>query len=86
MANREHPVNDYQPGRPWGCCDRCAFNVRHDTLRKEWTGLMVCSDCYDPRPADLDPPRIYPEGLPIQDPRPDPGDVLGANLTTAADL
>lgn len=76
----------YIPGRPWASCDRCAFNLRLDELRDEWTGLRVCRDCYDPRPRDLDPPRIYPEGLPIPGARPDLGDTLGENTTTAADL
>jgi hypothetical protein len=36
---------------------------------------MVCSECYDPRPPELDPPRIWPEGLPIKDPRPEQPDI-----------
>lgn len=76
----------YRPGEPWACCDRCGFTYRHKDLRKEWTGLLVCPDDFDPRPADLDPPRIGAEGLPIRDARPDPGDVLGPNLTTREDL
>lgn len=81
-----HPVNRYQEGRNWACCDRCGFNFRHDQLRKEWTGLMVCAADFDPRPAELSPPSIYPEGQPVRDARLDPGDVLGPNLTTAEDL
>ena len=35
-------------------CDRCGFKFRNKDLRKEWTGLMVCSgprtnDCWEPR-------------------------------------
>lgn len=76
----------YIPGRPWACCDRCAFRYRLDELRTEWTGLKVCCDCYDPRPVELTPPRIGPEGVPVRGARPDPGDILGPNLTTRADL
>lgn len=79
-------IDQYIAGRPWGLCDRCAFQYRLDTLRPEWTGLKVCTTCWDPRPTDLDPPRIYPEGLPVANARPDPGDVLGANTTTREDL
>jgi hypothetical protein len=82
----EHPIDRYQPGGAWGCCDRCNFQRRHVELRKEWTGLLVCSDCFDPRPADLSPLRIIPEGRPIRDARPDLLDILGPNTTTAADL
>lgn len=86
MANRTHPINDYIPGGVWGCCDRCGFNFRLTELRTEWTGLKVCSADLDPRPAELSPPRIYPEGMPVKGARPDPGDVLGENTTTWDDL
>lgn len=56
----------------WAICDRCGFKVHHTKLRKEWTGLMVCPDDWDPRPADTRPPRLKPEGLPIRDARPEP--------------
>jgi hypothetical protein len=62
----------YRPGGVWGVCDRCAFKLRHAQLKKEWTGFLVCPDCWDPKPADLDPPVFYAEGLPIRDARPEP--------------
>lgn len=34
---------------PRAICDRCGFEFWFDQLRKEWTGLMVCSSCWDPR-------------------------------------
>ena len=57
-----------------GECDRCGFRRPHNTLRKEWTGLMVCTtgpeSCFDPRPPWLDPPVIDPlEGMPLPDAR-----------------
>lgn len=35
-------------------CDRCGFEYKSNQLRKEWTGLRVCSgpntnDCWEPR-------------------------------------
>lgn len=71
---------------PWGLCDRCAFKRRLRSLRKEWTNLMVCAECFDPRPAELTPPRVGPEGVPLKNARPDPGDLLGPNTTTPDDL
>lgn len=54
----------------WAECDRCSFRVRHADCRSEWTGLMVCSQCFDPRPPWLDPPFIDPlEGAPLPDAR-----------------
>lgn len=76
----------YRPGGVWAICDRCSFKRRHVQLKKEWTGLLVCDECYDAKPPDLSPPRIGPEGLPVRDARPDVGDVLGPNLTTRDDL
>lgn len=35
-------------------CDRCGFNFKASELRKEWTGLRVCRDCWEPRhPQDF---------------------------------
>lgn len=35
-------------------CDRCGFKFKAYRLRKEWTGLMVCSECFETRhPQDL---------------------------------
>lgn len=67
-----HVATKYIAGRPKACCERCGFIYRHDQLSKEWTGLMVCSPCWDPRPAEMTPPRVWPEGLPIDRPLPEP--------------
>jgi hypothetical protein len=68
-------------------CDRCGFQLKHYQLAKEWSGLMVCRECHDPKPAHLSPPRIYPEGLPLRDARPEPADViLGDNDVQPGDL
>jgi hypothetical protein len=71
----------------WAICDRCGFKFRHNQLRKEWTGNLVCRPCWDPRPADTKPPKVGPEGLPVRDARPepepvfrDPGDMGGDDL------
>lgn len=59
-------------GGPWGICDRCGFKYRLSHLRKEWTGLMVCKADWDPRPPEMRPPVLRPEGLPLRDARPEP--------------
>lgn len=68
--------HDFRPRGPIGglpvCCERCGFRVRPRGLRKEWTGLMVCGPCWDPRPADTRPPRLRPEGLPLRNSRYEP--------------
>lgn len=52
-------------------CDRCGFRFKSTQLRKEWQGLMVCKECWEPRhPQDfvrvpheeITPPWTRPEG------------------------
>lgn len=54
-------------------CDRCGYKHKNHQLRKEWTGLMVCSKCFEARhPQDLlKPPH---ESAPIPWMRPEPVD------------
>lgn len=48
---------------------------------------MVCGADYDPRPAQLSPPNIYPEGQPLPNARPEPEPVeLGDNDVQPEDL
>lgn len=35
----------------------------------EWDNLRVDAKCLDPRPPQMEPPDVYPEGLPFQDAR-----------------
>jgi hypothetical protein len=60
----------YGAGNPYGQCIRCGLVYRLSDFRKEYTGARVCKDCVDPRPAELTPPRIEPEGLPRKDAQP----------------
>jgi hypothetical protein len=70
---------------PWGCCPRCGFQRRLSNFKKEWTGERVCSDCYDPKPAELKPPRIKPEGVPVPTAQPEPDPVF-AKFTDGSHL
>lgn len=68
-----------------GHCMRCGF--ARDDLRTEWTSLVVCGPCWDPKPSDLKPPKIGPEGLPRKPLAPEPEDYeVAVNEITAADL
>jgi len=53
-------------------CMRCGFRCKGSELRKEWTGARVCNACWDPKPEDLKPPRIKPEGVPKRNSSPEP--------------
>lgn len=53
-------------------CDRCGQKNKSDRLKKEWTGLIVCSECYDPRhPVTLPLPAVV-DSRGIVDARPRP--------------
>lgn len=52
-------MSDFELGQWKAMCDRCGFEFKARQLRKEWTGLRVCSgpgsnDCWEPRhPQDF---------------------------------
>lgn len=50
-----HPRNPgYKPGDHWNVCQRCGFDMKQSESKKEWTGLIVCKDCWEPRhPQDF---------------------------------
>ena len=48
-------------------CPRCGYKVKSHRIRKEWTGLVVCDKCYDPKnPADY-PPKTLKDPYPVSD-------------------
>ncbi len=60
----------YRPGNAFFVCDRCGQRYRRSEMITEWTGLKVDAVCCDPRPPQMDPPSVYPEGQPFYDARP----------------
>lgn len=64
----------YRPGNAWFKCDRCSQRWRRSKMRVEWDNLRVCPPCLDPRPPQMQPPDVFPEGIPFFDARP-PGDL-----------
>jgi len=77
---------DYQPGGAYGQCPRCGFKKRLNDLRLEWSGLRVCSPCWDPRPDTMSPPVVYPEGLPRPDAQPELPDAFIQTTVRPEDL
>jgi hypothetical protein len=77
----------YEPGGWYRLCDRCGRKRRHYDTRKEWTGLIVCTDgCFEER-NQQDYVRGVADRQRVPDPRPEPADVfLSANEVTADDL
>lgn len=71
MLSFRYPnYNAYIPGNAWAICDRCGQRIRRSEMLTEWTGLKVDARCLDPRPPQMEPPNVYPEGIPFLDARP----------------
>lgn len=69
----------YEAGNPYGICDRCAGKYRRhgpNSLRLEWTSLWVCQTCWDPRPPEMTTPNVWPEGVAIPYPKPEPPNIF----------
>lgn len=64
----------YIPGDNWVICDRCGFRIRASNLRTEWTGVKVCSKCYEPKHAQLDV-KARPEKIAAEIIRSQPTDI-----------
>lgn len=69
-----------------GICMRCGKKTALNALRKEWTGLKVCVDCFDHR-HPLDSLRAIPDQQAVRDPSPEPADYeLSTNEVTPSSL
>lgn len=56
-------------------CDRCGEKFKADELKREWTGLMVCEGCWEPRhPQDF--LRSVPDKMSVPFVRPRPADIF----------
>ena len=51
-------------------CDRCGYQYDYLDLQKEWNGLLVCPECYEPKHPQLDPPRHIADPEALRNPRP----------------
>jgi hypothetical protein len=55
----------------WGYSDRSGFRYRLAEMRKEWNGLKVGPDEYEPKHPQLEPIKVGPDPQALRDPRPD---------------
>ena len=47
-------MDEYRHGQWNAICDRCGFKLKSSQLKKEWTNLRVCQECWEPRhPQDF---------------------------------
>ena len=68
-------------------CDRCGFQYKYLTLKKEWTGFRVCPECYEPKHPQLEPIHNVsdPESLRFHRPNLSPDVVAGAGVVRTID-
>lgn len=60
----------YIPGDHWKICDRCGFKRRKSETRKEWTGLIVCTDtCWEKKHPQLSVKGVR-DGMSVKNARP----------------
>jgi len=55
----------------FGISDRSGFRYRLKDMRKEWNGLIVGKDEWEPKHPQLEPIRVPPDPQAIKDPRPE---------------
>ena len=54
-----------------GICDRCGWQCGYLEMKKEWNGLKVCPECYEPKQPQLNPVRTVPDPEALFEPRPE---------------
>jgi|TARA_Y100001951_G_C11270231_1_gene258255 hypothetical protein len=67
-----------------GICDRCGWKCEYLEMKKEWNGLKVCPECYEPKQPQLTP-VIPKDSEALFEPRPEvslPRAQLGSVTTT----
>jgi hypothetical protein len=63
--------HSYKPGSWWIICDRCSTKIRGEEAKHEWTGFIVCKDCFEHRhPQDFIRARKEVITPPFTRPRP----------------
>jgi hypothetical protein len=55
----------------YGISDRSGFRYRLREMRKEWNGLLVGPDEYEPKHPQLEPVHVRADAQALRDPRPD---------------
>jgi hypothetical protein len=76
----------YRHGDPAAICMRCGKKLHLSQLRKEWTGLLVCSQCFDPRHPQDFVRAVADVQKPRRQPSPEPADTFVDLIESENDL
>lgn len=60
----------------FGISDRSGFRYRLKDMRKEWNGLLVGKDEYEPKHPQLTPRPVRADAEALRNPRPDKSETL----------
>jgi hypothetical protein len=66
----------------FGLSDRSGFRYRLREMKKEWNGLIVGPDEYEPKHPQLEAPKSSPDPQALRNPRPDQAETLKVFLFT----
>mgnify|MGYP003648069832 CR=1 FL=1 len=62
--------------KSYGISDRSGFRYKLNTMRKEWTGMLVGPDEFEQKHPQLETRRKVVDPQALRDPRPDATEVL----------
>ena len=62
--------------KAYGISDRSGFRYKLNEMRREWTGMLVGPDEYEPKQPQLEPRVKAVDPQALQNPRPDITDAL----------
>lgn len=64
----------------YGISDRSGFRYRLREMRKEWNGLLVGPDEYEPKHPQLEPIHVRADAQALRDPRPDTQNIMSETI------
>jgi hypothetical protein len=68
--------------KAYGISDRSGFRYRLREMKKEWNGLIVGPDEYEPKHPQLEAPRVGPDPQALRNPRPDQAETVSVYIGT----
>jgi len=68
--------------KAFGISDRSGFRYRLREMKKEWNGLIVGPDEFEPKHPQLEAPNVSPDPQALRNPRPDQAETLKVILFT----
>jgi hypothetical protein len=68
--------------KAFGISDRSGFRYRLREMKKEWNGLLVGPDEYEPKHPQLESPNVSADPQALRNPRPDNAETMRVTVFT----